>query len=227
VNTKYKNMIADYPERLFVRQEEMNLMAAIISKVEPYYNLNDGAHKVSHAVDVMLLAMTLQKATMKGVIGYYEDRRNIIASALLHDIFVHRGRASHETAAVFELNFGTLKDWFTQIIEEFKLDRNIVVDAINEHRASYSGAYTSIISEYVSGADRGRPDIDRLCKRVKSGTDATQDEHMIDHIIEKFGREGYARWSDSYKLHFGSELRQMQDTIGDRSRLTEIYGNQM
>lgn len=91
-----------------------------------------------------------------------------------------------------------------------------VVKAIEEHRASYKGTFSSIYSEVLSAADRGKPNVDTIMKRswVYSNTPGkSTDEVAADvarHMKTKYGLFGYARYPDLYLKVYKNDISVMK-----------------
>jgi hypothetical protein len=91
-----------------------------------------------------------------------------------------------------------------------------VVKAIEEHRASYKGAFSSIYSEVLSAADRGKPDINGMIHRSWSYSNRPDKSDMetatdvATHLKEKYGLFGYARYPDLYLKVYKNDISTMK-----------------
>lgn len=176
----------------------------IRSRVEREYELNDDAHKIGHADNVFNLLCYINFNQLLGI-----PEVELALMAYVHDIFA-RYRKHHEILASQVL---------PEICEELGIELSKdtmqrITMAIIEHRASFKGTYFSVYSEALSAADRGRPtSVKQLILRSYKYTRSkfnydrkTTIEMVFKHMKEKFGREGYARYSPLYDEVFGEAL---------------------
>lgn len=179
---------------------------AIRQRVLREYELNDEAHQIGHADNVFNLLCYINFNQLLGI-----PEVELALMAYVHDIFA-RFRKHHEILAsqalpeiCQELNIDLSKDTMQRITM-----------AILEHRASFKGVYFSIYSEALSAADRGRPTsvkqlVLRSYKYARSKYNhdrQTNIDLVFKHVKEKFGRDGYARYSPIYDAVFGDALVQ-------------------
>ena len=161
----------------------------IENKIFPEYSKNDSGHGIDHIKYVLERSLKFAKT----IPNINMDMVYVIAS--FHDIGHHIDAKNHEqvSAEILEKdNF--IKDYFSD--EEIK----IMVEAIVDHRARLEYEPRSIYGKIVSSADRNT-DIDVPLKRTYSYRkehfpNATLDEIIEEsrnHIIEKFGTNGYAK----------------------------------
>ena len=196
----------------------------VITHFEPWYKDVDKGHGLKHVSEVMYLALDINKKLQL-------TARNdiIVIAAIAHDMFSFTDRElHHEKAAEYIL---TTEDTF--ITNYPYEDRLIISAAIREHRGSYKGKYTTIVSDIISAADRGKPNVKDIIKRIhncskdlrlqkgfkadfildKNSTEEMFLERTLSHLQKKFGKNGYARYNYVYKLMFGYELENMQNII--------------
>ena len=130
---------------------------------------SDAGHSYEHVFDVVQEASRLSGGD-----------RNAILAAFMHDIACGINRDQHHQIGA-ELAEGLLEMY------DIECDLDIVVKAVLEHRASWKGGYSSKVSEWVSAADRGKPDADRYLKRsylyAKSKLGKNH-EQSIQHALE-------------------------------------------
>jgi hypothetical protein len=189
----------------------MNKVTQIRDFVLPYYATNDTAHQIDHADDVFALAMKMAPA------AGYTDTRTIALAAYLHDCFSHNRVDHHTVGQAFALSSMT-DDLFQDLSQE---DRDMVGSAIAEHRASFKGQPSSILSELISSADRGGPNtvaihISRAHTygvEVLGMTEEAAPARAIVHIKEKYGRTGYARYPQLWREFFKDEMEAMYQEI--------------
>lgn len=200
---------------------ELKLIERITSGVGvPFYSNNDKGHQYPHAVSVMLLALSMWESW---------DLRNkvnvtdLITAALLHDVGIKYGREYHHFESRRMLECSDLNLWFTELVNEFSLNRDQILCAVEEHRASYKGVFSYPLCELISSADRGTPDFYEIAKRVSVCSINRDGTGGITHVIEKYGRDGYARWPELYRKHFKVELEHMWDLIDDHELLVELF----
>lgn len=176
-----------------------------------YYELNDSeSHGYQHLDNVYELAMDM-KAKLN-----IDIPNNIIGiAAYTHDMFSSINRKLHHELAykyVLDTSVYFLNDLHTN-------DRYLIACAVREHRASYEGTYTSILSELLSAADRGKPDIkSNVIRSYKYSAETNPDANEFTlfslvrkHMIEKFSTNGYARYNDLYNRYFEVELKEMKE----------------
>ncbi len=176
-----------------------------------YYELNDSeSHGYQHLDNVYELAINM-KAKLN-----IEIPNNIIGiAAYTHDMFSSINRKLHHELAykyVLDTSVYFLNDLHTN-------DRYLIACAVREHRASYQGEYTSILSELLSAADRGKPDIkSTIIRSYKYSAETNPDANEFtlyslvrEHMLEKFSTNGYARYNDVYNKYFKDELKEMQE----------------
>ena len=169
----------------------------IEKEIFPEYQNNDSGHNLDHI-----------KYVLKRSLKFAENIPNINMNmvyviAAFHDIGHHIDAKNHEQVSSEILE----KDEFikTHFTEE---ELNIMVEAVADHRASLEYEPRSIYGKIVSSADRNT-DINVPLKRTYSYRkehfpESTLEEIIEDsrnHIIDKFGRNGYAK----DKIYFEDE----------------------
>lgn len=193
--------------------EEKELAYNILDKVSDWYSRNDVAHTIQHAIDVTILGLAMCPVGVA--------RKEVIAACLLHDICVWQGRADHHISAISELTAGgELDDWFGELCQKYILSVNNVLFAILEHRASYDATFSTRLSEVVSSADRGRPDVVALMKRISLRNTA---KDTVEHLQEKFSEKGYAKYPELYRSYFGKEFDEFLNQLEDEEYLYKLY----
>ena len=162
--------------------------------IKPAYSNNDEAHTWDHALWVVKNAVKI--IGLYGEALTYKQMQIIILGALVHDVRADSRKYHHVLAM----------DWVHAHREEFEIVFEIddfMIDSIAvaalEHRASWDGGYSEDTSVFVAAADKGTPktitDLMRASYAFARGHLKADivgaREHSADHIIEKFGREGY------------------------------------
>ena len=163
----------------------------------PEYQKNDSGHNLDHIKYVL-------KRSLKFAENIPNINMNMVyAIAAFHDIGHHIDAKNHEQISSEILAKDEfIKKHFTE--EEL----NIMVEAVADHRASLEYEPRSIYGKIVSSADRNT-DINVPLKRTYSYRkehfpESTLEEIIEDsrnHIIDKFGRNGYAK----DKIYFEDE----------------------
>lgn len=179
--------------------------------VFPYYKTNDKSHRINHADTVCELALKINASLDEPL-----KEELVILAAYYHDIH-SQDRANHHTMAAKHV-LETDETCLSILTEEERLQ---VSKAIAEHRASYKGTYSSLLSEVISSADRGKPGqardyLKRSYDYAKSELGLSEEEalhHSRIHIKEKFGSTGYAVFPAPYIAYFGDVLKEMQIEI--------------
>lgn len=190
----------------------------VINEVRPFYERNDTAHNMKHACDVCDLALDMHEYMIKNNNAEAKkiSRYEIIAAAWVHDIYSTLSRDNHhEVAATYVLDYQN-KPIF-EIFDKEQIHR--ISHAVREHRASYTGEYYSILSEIISAADRGIPNIELIINRSivyrngKAVDNAATARAVYEHIKQKYSRNGYGRFNNIYKEYFQYELDNLYDTV--------------
>lgn len=169
----------------------------IESNIFSKYQKNDKGHNLDHIKYVLNRSIKFAKT----VPNINMDMVYVIAS--FHDIGHHIDAKNHEQVSSEILEKDEfIKNHFTK--EELKT----MVEAVVDHRASLEYVPRSIYGKIVSSADRNT-DIDIPLKRTYSYRlehfpNTTLDEIIEEsrqHIIDKFGSNGYAK----DKIYFEDE----------------------
>lgn len=177
--------------------------------VIPFYAKNDKAHQIDHADEVCELALEIANRIK------YPHLNLVRLAAYLHDIKLYKGRKEHHTLSAIHVMSGSMDNVFgtTSINDRLKVSA-----ACAEHRASYKGEFTSLLSEIISSADRGKPKgFEYMWNRVMNSKETLESDDpeaaAIQHLKDKFGRNGYARYPNLYKLYFAKELEEQFNMI--------------
>lgn len=169
----------------------------IEKNIFPAYQKNDSGHNIDHIKYVLERSLKFAKT----VPDINLDMVYVIAA--FHDIGHHIDAKNHEQVSSEILEKDEfIKNHFTK--DELKT----MVEAVVDHRASLEYIPRSIYGKIVSSADRNT-DIDIPLKRTYSYRlehfpNATLDEIIEEsrqHIIDKFGSNGYAK----DKIYFEDE----------------------
>lgn len=194
------------------------LITSIKKEFSPIWLLNDRGHREEHFDDVLKTGLHINEALNLGF-----DEKLIVLVAYFHDMFAW-SRNNHQLMSAHWVRTTDHK-FFASLSEE---ERELVALACEEHRASYRGEYSHLFCELMASADRGFPKLDmtdRIQRSVIFRIDRvgmSEEEAYIDsikHVIEKYGRGGYARLPAMYMKAFESEIQQFYDEV-DRLSLT-------
>jgi hypothetical protein len=161
-----------------------------------YYKDGDDAHLIDHADTVCDLALKINSNC---------DEKLIILASYMHDMFNATNRSLHDKLA-YEY---VLKrdDHFLKELSDKEL--LMVAHATLEHRAKFKGKFYSKLSEIISAADRGLPDLNIIVIRSMKFNNANAQD-VYTHIKEKYSSSGYAKYPKIYKDIFKKELQQFK-----------------
>ena len=188
-----------------------DLKKYIEENIFPSYKKNDLGHNLDHIKYV--IDRSFKFASRVPDINY--DMVYVIAA--YHDIGHYIDAKNHEkVSSEMLLADENLKRFFTT--EEI----NIMAEAVHDHRASLEGEPRSIYGKIVSSADRNTlvdvPLKRTYAYRIKHCPNYSLDEIIEEsrqHIIEKFGKKGYA----TEKMYF--EDADYKRFLEDISKLAE------
>jgi len=166
-----------------------NLENYIKNEILPQHEKNDSGHSLKH-IDYVL----------KRCFNFAEQFKNIdfnmlFAIATFHDIAHHIDKKNHEklSADIF-YNDEKMKEFFSEY------ERNLIKEAIEDHRASSVSSPRSDYGKIISSADRST-DVDDFLRRTHSYTlkhfpNCTKEEMLKrakEHTEQKYGKSGYAK----------------------------------
>ncbi len=164
------------------------LKAYIEKNILPLYESHDAAHGPEHVRTVISNSFDLAR-------GLTVDADMVYTIAAYHDVGLRFGREDHEqTSGKWLYEDEALSRWFT------KEQRQVMREAVEDHRASRKEPPRSLYGRIVSEADR---DIDpmRIVRRCMEFGRAQMPDadaealirRAMDHIEEKYGEHGYLR----------------------------------
>lgn len=158
-------------------------------------SMNDPAHHLGHVYDVCKLGIQIadnMKFTPR-------QKELVILACLFHDLGCRFERKFHHL-----IGYGLTYEILHRFCRGEYSDEEIltIATAVLEHRSSNKEKPSTIISEVVSIADSGNPDIHTYIKRciqfrLHRGDYTPGDNNIIflqevkDHLHEKFGVNGY------------------------------------
>ena len=171
--------------------KELNekLVEYIEKKIFPLYDRNEFAHGINHIKTVIRRSLELAD-------GYDVDFNIVYTVAAYHDLghFIDRKRHEIISAEMF-MKDENIKRWFADE------QRMVIKGAIEDHRASCNHVPRTIYGKIVSTADRTITDIDNTIKRSYTYgkknyiglSEEEQFERVYEHLVEKYGENGYAK----------------------------------
>lgn len=152
----------------------------------------------------------------------------IYAAIVFHDSGLEKyGREIHEVHSA-EIAKRELKDLFSS------KDLYLIAAAIKEHRASFKGEFTSMLSDICSSADRNSPNFEASIARSFLYTEEHHPEFSFEEKCEtvtmhqkaKYGTKGYARFPIYFSRYYGKDLteyRRKMDSL-DADVVARIVG---
>lgn len=203
-----------------------NLTAELINFVEgeimPLYESFDKAHDRSHAFTVMSHSLQLAQ-------HYDVDVAMVYVIAAYHDLGLCEGRENHHTASAHIVrNDIRPREFFT------RKQIDTIADAVEDHRASNRHEPRTIYGKIVAEADRVIDSTTIMTRTIQYGLShypaLAKEEHLeraVQHIHEKYGREGYLRlWiPESPNATRLEEFRKIIDNEKELRQMLEVIYN--
>lgn len=165
------------------------LISYIETKIFPEYGKNDAGHSLRHINYVIRRSLNFAEQ-FSGI-----NTDIVYAVAAFHDIAHHIDKKNHEklSAEIFYKD-EKMKAFFSDA------QRNIIKEAIEDHRASLDGEPRSDYGKIISSADRST-DAEEFLRRTHAYTlkyfPGISEEEIIErgysHTLEKYGSKGYAK----------------------------------
>lgn len=186
------------------------LRIRVIDEFTPHWQLNDEAHRIKHFAAVEACGIAINERLELGFSPVI-----IMLTAYFHDLFAWSRNNHHQLSGEY------IRTTDNPIIARLsRMNRELVMFACAEHRASFEGTFHNPFSELMNSADRELPgDIHGMLTRAmqyRIARGMTPDEAVnpsIQHLKEKFGTGGYARYPDFYTRAFGEELSKQRMAI--------------
>lgn len=196
-----------------MKREEMtpeNVADYFANTYKGNYTLNDSVHREEHFRAVEAAGHLMNEQLCLG-----QDPVLITIVAWVHDLFAWDRKNHHVMAEQWVL---LTED---PVIGALSIpDQAKVAKACLEYRASWKGEFSSMLSELMSSADRGMDTPDQILYRAfKFGVERdglSVDQGLIravEHLSEKFGRNGYMRLPGIYAEFYTNALEQRYETI--------------
>lgn len=180
------------------------------------YQQFDMAHRKDHVYKVIKNSLLIAK-------DYQVNMDMVYVIACYHDIGMKFGRNDHHITGGQFLYLDTfLKDYFDEN------QRQVMKEAIEDHRASKEEPPRSIYGKIIAEADRDiDPDI-IILRTVQFGfkhyPNLNEDEHLLrafDHIKEKYGPNGYLKlWLKTKKNQDG--LKKIHTLLLEPDKLNAV-----
>ena len=188
--------------------------------IERYVDF-DPAHNIDHARAVVKNSEYIAINVMKD--EQIELDMNMVRTiAVMHDLGLEFDRATHH------IKSGEIVRREEELKQYFNEDQiEIIAKAVEEHRASYKGNYTSIYSMIVSDADRmntANEYIERTYNWSRLHYPELNEielyEEVKGHLKHKYGEQGYARFNTKYAEE---SINQIRKTIIHEESFNKIY----
>ena len=197
------------------------LIGYMYGGLKVHYNKNDPSHGWEHFNNVLLTALLLDRKSRYSF-------NAIDSAAYLHDLMAYSRHNHHELSRDFVLS---MSDEDRIKYNPTNVDWDMVAWACLQHRASFDGSFENGFSELMNASDRELPlNLHDMVYRsinfkkddvVKGIPDDATVERVLDHLKDKFGTGGYARFPKVYTDVFGEELER-QSKIVDKFTEDEI-----
>lgn len=188
---------------------------------KPYYDKNDPAHRIDHADDVCTMALEL---ALKMQFDSRENYQDIILASYIHDMFCFQDRKTHNILAEnYVIKFWQHKDIFLRELSGERI--YYIAQAVKEHRASYKEKRYHKLSQIISMADRGVPDLETHIKRSMLYNKGSV-RSVIEHMHGKFGSAGYCEYPPQYEEMFKVELSKFTVQVDNLTEARVIELNQ-
>lgn len=194
-----------------------NIISYIESEIIPRYDSFDAAHRRDHVS--MVIKQSLEIAEHLDV-----NPDIVYVIAAYHDTGLCEGREHHhEVSAKIIKADENLKKWFTE--EQIQT----MADAAEDHRASAKNEPRTIYGRIVAEADRFIDPETIVRRTIQYGLDhypelskEQQYERMMQHLNEKYGRNGYLKlwFPESPNTARLERLRQM---IDNEKEIKEVF----
>lgn len=187
-------------------------------QILPKYILNDEGHNIKHINYVIKRSIKFSK-TVSNI-----DKNIVYTVASYHDLGYYKDPKNHEkiAAEIFK-NDNNIKTFFTE--EEI----NLIIEAIEDHRASKGGEPRNIYGKIIASADKN-VSVDDIIKRTYiyiikyDGVDKNNFEFIFnkikEHIKEKYGKKGYATNNMYFKdKKYDKYLKKINNLLDNEKKL--------
>ena len=196
------------------------VLAHLMENVFPNYYLNDEGHGLSHIAYVLRRSIYFAKQAMKEY--PYINLEFVEVVAIYHDAGHHIDKKNHEKVSAEMLREDKeLEKFFTA--DEIEL----MAVAVEDHRASADHEPRSIYGKIVSTADRSNS-IENCLERTytyrRKNYPSISDDEIFEgayqHLVQKFGPQGYAKFyfHDEEYEQFLTDIRSL---LSDKDKYIE------
>lgn len=191
----------------------VKLEDTIVETFSPMWELNDRAHRVEHFSEVFQTGLDINKR-----LGLGMSKKLTLFAAYFHDLFAW-SRENHHLLSE-EFIRGTCHPLINEHLNQE--ERLLVAGACRKHRASNREEFSNFFEEFINASDRERPKdvnsfVDRAIKyrqdKFKHMSHEEMEADAIQHIKEKYGHGGYARYPAIYVSAYGEEFKRLKDAI--------------
>lgn len=198
------------------------LLNYIEKNILPEYSKNEEGHGINHINYVIRRSFELIKQNNLDV-----NHNMVYVIAAYHDLGHHIDRKTHEkiSADIMEKDI-KLKEFFSN--DELK----IIKEAIEDHRASSKNEPRSIYGKIISSADRNNTVEQCLLRTFTYGKEHEKQfsneqlfERSYDHLVKKFGYNGYAKFflKDKEYEEFLTKIRKILEDKESFCKIQEEY----
>ena len=194
-----------------------DVVSYIEKEIIPRYDSFDAAHRRDHVF--MVIKQSLEIA---GHLDVNPDMVYVIAA--YHDTGLCDGRElHHEVSAQIIKADDNLRQWFTE--EQIQT----MADAAEDHRASAKHEPRTVYGRIVAEADRFINPETIVRRTIQYGLDHYPDlskeqqyERMMQHLHEKYGRNGYLKlWFPNSPN--AARLEKLRQMIDEETGIKEIF----
>jgi len=172
------------------------------SDIENYYlgdiERNDAAHNLEHVREVLERMLSMRKKLFP---DNSEVDKLIPLAAYIHDLKCHIDRKNHHLLSAEYIRVNRKLDPF---LKELSMEEiMILIDAIESHRASDKRDKKTILSKLLYAADKDEPNLIVIFNRAYSYDPSRPIEKIIEHMKDKFSKNGYLEYDDTYINFYG------------------------
>lgn len=211
---------SSYHYHLLIKKSEINpeLKEYIENNVFLEYSKNGKSHDLTHIKEVMKNALILGKK-------YNVNLDMLYTAVAYHDIGDHIDRENHEkvSAQILEKDEALNKLFF-------KPEKQLIKEAIEDHRASKTGEPRNIYGKILASADKTvtteiffRRTYDYSVEHYGKIGEEEHIQRAWEHAVSKFGKEGYAAKKDYIENEYRKKaLKELQDLIDDKEKFYKV-----
>lgn len=177
-----------------------------------------------HNLDYYKFNLILQRMRIGEDLSYFhgipiQHHRDVIVAIMLCDVYATKTRLDrHHAKIADELEYGSLADWFKDLCKQYKLSRNIILDAVFQHRSSYDKDFSSDIAMIVNCACRGYPIVGNKVLKLKNKFNI-DDVDAIEKLKYYYSDDYLNKLPKLYKVFFEKELESFRKNIKNLTSL--------